>query len=326
MASVTARATEVSSSTVMTGTDRATRPSSTASAGTLAPRLVRTLIEAGAPAVVAFGPETEVFAPLPDVADLAARHGIVLTFRLDEPLPDDDREPTPADYAAAGSIASEFVAVGATAMPFLDWWCEREERAALDPGGAEAWGPWTESVPALFPFHALRDPGCGASIWNLHTRDVRATNDGYDVSGSPLRWFHFDGYSPDAPHLLSAELERPRILLADRPALARLCDEHGANLRAAGYEAVEPAYGYAALPDGREIDARMRRIYVDALHDASEDGDPEPPSPFAPDGPDDFVTWVDETTEPPTDPRVSRYLARVWNEDGTIQKLSLIHI
>ena len=115
-------------------------------------------------------------------------------------------------------IASEFVAVGPSAAPFLDWWCEREERAALEPGGAEPWGPWTELVPALFPFHPLRDPGCGASIWNLHTRDVRATNDGYDVSGSPLRWFHFDGYSPDAPHLLSATLERPRILLAERPA------------------------------------------------------------------------------------------------------------
>jgi glycosyltransferase involved in cell wall biosynthesis len=299
----------------------ATACTATELADALAPRLVRTLVEAGAPAVVAFAPETEVFAPLPDVVEGAGEHGIVLTFRLDGPFPDDGHEPTAVDLAAAGSIASEFVAVGAAATQFLDWWCEREERAALEPGGAEPWGPWTELVPALFPFHALRDPGCGASIWNLHTRDIGVTNDGYDVSGSPLRWFHFDGYSPGAPHLLSAPLERPRILLGDRPALARLCDEHGARLRAAGFDAAEPVYGYAALADGREIDARMRRMYVDALHDASARGDPEPPSPFAPAGPDDFAAWIDETTEPPTDPRVSRYFARVWHEDGTIQEV-----
>src|SRR5207253_6146624 len=65
---------------------------------------------------------------------------------------------------------------GPAASPFLDWWCDRQERAALEPGGARQWGEWTELVPALFAFHALRDPGCGASMWNLHTREIRATN------------------------------------------------------------------------------------------------------------------------------------------------------
>lgn len=294
---------------------------STELAGALTPYLVHMLVEQGAPAVVAFGPETEVFAPLDQVVELAVEHGIVLAPRLDAPLPDDDLQPTPLQLREAGPFASEFVAVGAGASPFLDWWCDRQERAALEPGGALQWGRWTELVPALFPFHALRDPGCGVSMWNLHTREIRAGNGGYDVSGSALRWFHFDGYSPDTPQMLSSELERPRVRLGDRPGLARLCDEHGARLLAAGYDAAPAASRYAPLPDGREIDARMRRMYVEALHDARERGEPEPPSPFAPGGADAFVAWVTEPVAPPTDPLVSRYLARVWQEDGSIQEV-----
>ena len=294
---------------------------STELAGALTPYLVRMLVAQGAPAVVAFGPETEVFAPLDHVVELAGEHGLVLAPRLDAPFPRDDLQPTPLQLRKAGPFASEFVGVGAGVSPFLDWWCDRQERAALEPGGARQWGEWTEMVPALFPFHILRDPGCGASMWNLHTREIQAANGGYDVSGSPLRWFHFDGYSPETPHMLSAELERPRVRLGDRPGLARLCDEHGARLRAAGYDGTAQTSKYAPLPDGKEIDARMRRMYVDALHEAREHADPEPPSPFSPGGADAFVAWVTEPVAPPPEPLVARYLARVWQEDGSIQEV-----
>src|SRR5207248_10631793 len=279
-------------------------------AETVTPRLVRALVGQEPAAVVAFSPSTEVFAPFSDVVELAVEHGIVLAPRVDWLLPDDDLEPTMGQVAAAGPFASEFVAVSEPASPFVDWWCERQDRAALAPR-ADRPGPWTELVPALFPSHVLRDPGCGVSMWNLHTREVRAANGGYEVSGSPLRWFHFDGYSPDAPHVLSAELERPRVRLSERTDLTQLCGEHSARLRAAGYDAAKPAFGYASVGDGKEIDPRMRRLYVDAVREASERGDPEPPSPFATGDADAFVAWVNEPVAPPPDPRVSRYLTRV---------------
>ncbi|HYV60388.1 MAG TPA: glycosyltransferase, partial [Acidimicrobiia bacterium] len=126
---------------------------------------------------------------------------------------------------------------------------------------------------------------------------------------------------PDRPHLLAAELERPRVLLSRNPALARLCDEHGARLRAAGYDSAERAYAYATLPDGREVDARMRRMYVDALHEATTGGDSAPPSAFAPEGPDAFVAWIETPVAPAPDPLVSRYLTRVWQEDGSAHEV-----
>jgi len=285
----------------------------------LLPRLVRSLVEQGAPAIVALSPDTDVFAPLSDVVELADRHGIVLAPRVDGSLPADGLEPTPAQLRAAGPFASELVAVGATAAPFLEWWCERQEAAALSRGGLTAAGSWTVPVPALFSVHALRDPACGVSAWNLHSRDLRATDGDYEVSGRPLRWFHFDGYSPSAPQLLSTEFERPRVLLGDNAALGRFCDERGDRLRAAGYEAAAPEYGYGVLPDGKKIDARMRRMYLDALRDADELGETEPPSPFGAAGGDAFVAWITEAVAPPADPIVSRYLARVREEDAVLR-------
>jgi glycosyltransferase involved in cell wall biosynthesis len=273
-------------------------------AGALTPWLVRFLVDEGAPAVVALGVDIEVFAPLHDVVELAVEHGIVLAPRLDAPVPDDGLEPTRAQVEAAGPFAAGFVAVGA-AMHSLD----------------DVFAPSARiGVAAIVPSHVLRDPGCAVSAWNLHSRELGVTGERFEVSGSPLRWFDFAGYSPKAPYLLSTEFERPRALLSRDSVLARLCDEHGARLRAAGYDERDLEYGYSVLPDGRVIDARMRRMYADTLDEAAALGEPEPPTPFGPAGAEPFVAWLDEPVAPPTDPRVSRYLARVWQEDETLQQ------
>ena len=267
----------------------------------LTPWLLGHLIDRGAPAVVALGAETEVFAPLDDVVEQAAAHGVVLAPRVDAPVSDDGLDPTACQVDAAGPFASGFVAVSASATALVD--------------------RWREGLHVPPPGHVLDDPGCAVSAWNLHGRALRTAGDGYEVSGRPLRWFDFAGYSPDQPHLLSTELEQPRVLLSDNPALAQLCNEHGAHVRAAGFDAAPPPYRYSALPDGKPIDDRMRRLYAEALREAGERDEPEPPSPFGLCGADAFVAWVNEPVAPPTDPRVSRYLARVWAEDETLQQV-----
>src|SRR2546423_50387 len=90
---------------------------STELAGALTPYLVHMIVEQGAPAVVAFGPETEVFAPLDEVVELAVEHGVVLAPRLDAPFPDDDLEPTPLQLREAGPVPSPFVAAGGGGGP-----------------------------------------------------------------------------------------------------------------------------------------------------------------------------------------------------------------
>jgi glycosyltransferase involved in cell wall biosynthesis len=286
---------------------------------TLVPWLVRRLVEEGAPAAIALSPETEVFHALDDVVETAVEHGLVLVPRVDASIPDDGLEPDASQLRAAGPFTSAFVAVSAGGTSFLEWWCRRQQQVALSRGGFASAGPWTADVPAAFPSFVLRGPGHGASAWNLDARELRATNGGYEVSGAPLRWFDFGGYTPERPHLLTTDFTRARVRLGDQPSLARLCDEHCARLRAAGYADRKRAYGYGTLRDGRKIDARMRRIYVDALCDAAEHGAAEPPSPFGSDGADTFASWITEPVAPSADPLVSRYLARVRDEDPVLR-------
>jgi len=270
-------------------------------ADALTPRLVRHLLDEGAPVVVVLGAEVEVFAPLDDVVDLAVAHGVVLAARVDGPVPDDGLEPTPDQVDEAGPFAPGCVAVSSGATASVDGW--REARRLPLPG------------------QVLDDPGCAVSAWNLHTRELRATRDGYEVSGRPLRWFDFSGFSPARPYLLSADLERPRVRLSENPALARLCAERTARLRAAGYDDHPPEYGYDRLPDGREVDARMRRMFSAALDDASRGPGRQPPPAFASGGAGDFAAWVEEAVAPAPDPLVSRYLARVWQENRSVREI-----
>ncbi len=94
----------------------------------------------------------------------------------------------------------------------------------------------------------------------------------------------------------------PITLRSRSSATSTPCARH----RRSGEAELRTAYRYDTLPDGREIDGRMRRMYVDALHDATSRGDPEPPSPFGVHGVDAFVAWVTEPVAPPVDPQVSR--------------------
>ena len=82
---------------------------------------------------------------------------------------------------------------------------------------------WIDFVPGLFPHYILRDPACNVAYWNLHSRDLTWTSDHYEVNGKPLRFFHYSGYELDKPHLLSKyQGDSPRVLLSDRPGLARI--------------------------------------------------------------------------------------------------------
>ena len=284
------------------------------------PFLLRTMLAGGMDQVTYLDPDIQVFAPLDDIAALATAHDIVLTPHLEHPLPPDraltDIEAVLLD---AGIFNLGFIAVGAGGTPFLDWWGGRLARdCVIDPqGGMFVDQRWVNLVPGYFTHHVLIDPTINVAWWNLPVRDLQATPEGYTVEGRPLRFFHFSGYDPSRPHLLSSHSgPAPRVLLSDRPGLRRICDEYGARLLAAGHgRLTAQPYGLATTPGGLPIDGRMRRMYREALLQAEHHGESEPPNPFAPDGGAAFVDWLREPMVPPGAPApVSRYLRRVYVE------------
>jgi len=289
------------------------------------PFLLRALLQAGMDEVIYLDPDIQVFASLEDIAAMARRDGVVVTPHLEHPLP---RDETLTDIESvvlsAGIFNLGFVAVGRSGIPAMDWWAERLARECIiDPPNARFVDQrWVDLMPGYFPHRILRDPTIDVAWWNLALRDLGHDGSGYTVEGRPLRFFHFSGYDPRRPHLLSTHAgAAPRVLMSERPALQRICDEYGALLAVAGHDRLrtEP-YGFATIPGGPPIDGRMRRLYREALAAAERGDDTEPPNPFAGGEADEFVSWLAEPTGPEAVAvRTPRYLRRLHAERPDLQ-------
>jgi glycosyltransferase involved in cell wall biosynthesis len=262
----------------------------------LKPSLVRTLLErtAGQP-VVYLDPDILVLAPLDDVAPLASEHKIVLTPHTVSPMLRDGKKPSETDVMASGVYNLGFLAVAAGSEPFLDWWAERLRFDALVDHANMLFTDqrWIDLAVSYFDVHLLRDPGFNVAYWNADQRRVEYRDGRYMVGDRPVRFFHFSGFDPALPHVLSKHQgDNPRVLLSEHPAIAALCSEYSARLREEDHEALSGIpYGWTRLPDGTTVDKRMRRAFRTGLAE-SERGGRAPPDPYASSSSDDLFEWL----------------------------------
>jgi glycosyltransferase involved in cell wall biosynthesis len=279
------------------------------------PWLLRHLLELGEP-VVYLDPDIEVFRPLDDAARLSEEHGIVLTPHIVETVPHTARELVHRTVRHSGIYNLGFIAVSERALPFLRWW---EQRLARDCLVAPTEGlfvdqRWVDFAPGLFDHCIVRDPSWNVAWWNLGRRAFDHDGSGYTVDRKALTFFHYSGYDPRRPHLLSKfQGDKPPILLSEEPAIARLCDEYSAKLFEADFDvfSLQP-YGFDTFGPEIPLDRRMRRLYRGALLKSEEDGSPEPPNPFAGDTGEAFIKWLRESEDPIGGAAtISRYLQKV---------------
>ena len=291
----------------------------------LKPFLLRHLLDEGAPSATYLDPDIQVFAPLDDIAAAAERGGIVLTpHRLTAP-PDDGLQPDDQVFAQVGTYNLGFVAVGAGGRAFLDWWADRCRRDCLAavPEGLFVDQRWVDLAVGYFPPVVLRDPGVDVAYWNLDERPPEAVDDDaaggrrWQVGGAPLRVFHFSGYDPDEPHLLSRYFSgRPRVLLSAWPALQDLCDDYGRRLLDEGWrECSKLDYGRKRAANGMPLDTLMRRVYRQEVLHRERSGEHDVgvvddlPDPYAsPTSADEFVELLRTPFPGSQAPRIPRYL------------------
>lgn len=251
----------------------------------LKPALLMRLLRLGARSATYFDPDIRLYGEVGDVFDAAAESGLVLTPHTVEPLPRDGRWLNEAVIMHAGIYNLGFVASGPNGYPFLAWWHSRlTTDAVVDlPNALFTDQRWVDWAPALAEPTVLRDRGLNAAYWNLHERPVHRAADGsWSVGGTPLRFFHFSGYDPATPWILSKHQgQQPRNLFSEQPGLRQLCDAYGAELVAAGHvELRRQAYRLSTLADGLRLTPLVRRVYRDAL--VSDDRNlAEPPDPWA---------------------------------------------
>jgi len=287
------------------------------------PPLLRRLLDEGRSDVIYLDPDIRLYDSLAEVALLARQQGIVLTPHTMEPLPKDGLEIDDRFVLAAGVYNLGFIAVGASSRPFLDWWWQSTRREALIDVKRMMFADqrWIDYAPSLFAPYLLKDPGYNVAYWNLHARQVTEERERYLVDGVPLRFFHFSGFEIRKPWLLSRHQgERPRVLLSERPVLARICEDYAARLRRAGIEtAMTRPYGWRAVAAGFELSGRMRRLYWHGVRAAEQGHAPEPADPFDMANPERFPAWLN-TPDEQGPRRVSRYLYAIYCDRLDVQR------
>jgi glycosyltransferase involved in cell wall biosynthesis len=260
------------------------------------PWLLEHLLDDGSGRPVAyFDPDIRFYARVDRIEQLAVEHELVLTPHITAPIPDDGKQPGALDLMASGVYNLGFVAMapGEKATRILRWW---QKRLRYDCVIDHALGffvdqRWFDLVPNTFGgAFVLSDASMNVAYWNLHERTI--SRDGrWLVNGEPLRFYHFSGFDPIRPHLLSKH--QTRTSLSEQPALAKLCREFAEEVQAKRRpEERDIGYGWDSLGDGRLWDQRLRRLYREG-----EKADAFSLSPFEPEGAEEFLAWIGEPEE-----------------------------
>jgi GT2 family glycosyltransferase/glycosyltransferase involved in cell wall biosynthesis/SAM-dependent methyltransferase len=228
---------------------------------------------------------TEVFAALAD-------SDIVLTPHLNAPIPFDGRTPSEQDILISGAYNLGFIAVRRSdeTSRFLAWWRDRLiDLCRVDPAhGLMVDQRWIDLVPSLFPrTHVLRDDTYNVAYWNLHARVIARDGDAYTCNGRPLSMFHFSGFNPEMPDVLSKH--QTRTALEAGTALHDLYMYYRDLQFAAGCrESRSWEYGLSRFDNGVRLHAIFRRLYLEADQAQRQAfGDP-----FSTEGDGSFFTWA----------------------------------
>ena len=223
------------------------------------PALIRRLLDSGAEAVLFLDPDILVMAGLDDLWQASAESGVTLIPHSLRPFPDDGRTPSDRHIRRTGIFNGGFVGVGRTGRDFLEWWDSRLRlHCVVDPNeGLFVDQRWLDFVPSYFPHRILRDPTIDVAYWNLHDRNLTLADGAYVVDGRPLRFFHFSGFDPTRPDMLSRGSDR--FIPTGDPALTSLCTEYARRLLQAGYnELRHMRYDMADLPSS-DVERHLRR-------------------------------------------------------------------
>jgi glycosyltransferase involved in cell wall biosynthesis len=261
------------------------------------PFLMRHLLTRGHERLIYLDPDIRVYHPLDAVMQDLDRWPVLLTPHLSAPL-EPDQHPGERHILLRGAYNMGFFGVrrGAEADHLLRWLGDRLERECLvDPeNGLFVDQRWMDLAPGMVDgVRVLRHPGYNVGHWNVRQRRLGGTAESPEADGQPLVFFHFSGFQPERPSILSRFDVEP---VGDEP-LRSLLAEYGNALKAAGFdECSRWPYTHATFSDGYPVASDMRSLF-------REQPPGRFPDPFLVDGDGSFVRWVVTQTDRGAHPR-----------------------
>jgi hypothetical protein len=231
------------------------------------------LSEEGVTSGAYLDPDIWVYRPLDVVRDGLARAPLALTPHTTKPL---RGEANPNDHVilTSGSYNLGFMAARAEPqiMDLLDWWAEklRFDCRVDMASGLFTDQKWMDLAPGFVSDLAiLRTPTLNLAYWNLEGRELAKAAEGWTIDRQPLAFFHFSGFDPARPDLLSKHQDR--IKVEKGSALAALLQDYAAALLRNGHEAASATpYAHRAFPSGQLVSKETRRRMLAAAR-AGED-------------------------------------------------------
>jgi glycosyltransferase involved in cell wall biosynthesis len=287
----------------------------------LKPLGLKYLLDTGSEIAIYLDPDIEVFSGLVEIPKHLESANIALTPHSLHGFPNDELRPTARDIMASGTFNLGFIAVknSQQSYEFLLWWNENlifdcisdvEKNLFTDQR-------WIDFVPSYYSFSVIREYGYNVAYWNLHEREITKVGTGYFANTSPLRFFHFSGYSPNKPWILSKHVaDKPRVVISSNPLLKELAENYGKSAVEYGWGTNSSlTYGYSKLNEQITLTAANRKRYRQDVMEATK-GNCEFP-PHANDPHETVLAWLNRQI--PESGRLNVSLFDVWKGQPDLQ-------
>ncbi|WP_221390638.1 glycosyl transferase [Dyadobacter sp. NIV53] len=183
--------------------------------------------------VIYFDPDIIIFKPLTQLLHSLQLHQAVLTPHINTPI-EDRLTPNELHHLNTGIYNLGFAAFRRSPenLEYIQWWEEKLRYECMIDlcNGLFTDQNWMNFLPVFVKnVHIERNPGYNAAYWNLHERQFSIVDKNYFVNGdNPLIFFHYSGYDPAKPDILSKYQDR--FELAERPDLTELFALYKNNL------------------------------------------------------------------------------------------------
>lgn len=203
------------------------------------PFFLEYLLRLGYDKVIYFDPDILILDNLDDMINLLNSYNIILTPHILSSIPDDGKKPIDLDILKFGIYNLGFIGIknSEETIRFLKWWQEKLiDYCFMDvKNGLHVDQKWIDFVPIFFEkVCILKEKAYNVAYWNLHERNVELKNSKFFVNGTPIKFFHFSGFTLYDINNISKHQDRYK--LKDFPELKELFKLYKDKLLANGYD------------------------------------------------------------------------------------------
>ena len=233
---------------------------------------INLLSRTGVDRVIYLDPDIYLYGSLGVVWSELESSSLVLTPHLRRPSAD-SAEPSDLTILRSGVHNLGFLGLKRSdaVLALIAWWrdrCRFDCRVAFEEGVFTD-QRWMDLAPSFVPdSKMLRHPGLNVAYWNVSGAALSKRGGEWKIDDVPLIFFHFSGFDPLRPEVLSRH--QTRIAPVNQGPLRDLLHDYARDLLAQGYaSSIKTPYAHRALKDGRALGPKLRRTFLQAARNGA---------------------------------------------------------